>query len=124
MGTLEVIPPRPHGQNTRSKRWILSGEGRIDEKIVEQYYLSEDMGRTGMVNMRDKRDYGYVGTGEANYGKVDTFNEMVSDEVKKLFLSLSESEKAAVCGLSGPRGGPDTDRRVQGEGDERGTDDE
>ena len=114
---LDLIPPRPHGQNTPSKRWILSGEGQIDGKIVKQYYLSKDMSRTGMVNMRDKRDYGYVGTGEANYGKVDKFNEMVSDEVKKLFLSLSESEKAVVCGLSGPRGGTDRDRRVQGEGD-------
>ena len=76
-----------------------------------------------MVNMRDKRDYGYVGTGEANYGKVDKFNEMVSDEVKKLFLSLSEFEKAAVCGLSGPSGGFDRGGRDQGEGDGHDTED-
>ena len=65
-----------------------------------------------MVTKRDKQDYEYVGTGEANYGKGGKIGEIVSAEVKKLFLSLSEPEKAAVFGLSGPSGGTDRDRRA------------
>ena len=52
------------------------------------------------------------------------FSGMVSAEVNNLFLSMSEPKKAAVCGLSGPSGGSDRGRRVQGEGDEHDTDDE
>ena len=116
----EVIPPRPHGQNTRSKRWSLSGEGRIDGQIVERDYLGRDMDRTGMVITMDRgegsRDYEYVGHGKADYEMVSKCSKVTSGETKKLFHTSSEPEKAAVDGLSRPSGGTDRDRdrRVQG----------